>query len=41
MGGEYGGKISNMFGNGFIFGFGHKNLILSPKTHVWVLKLYF
>ena len=41
MGGEHGGKVSDMFGNGFIFDFGYKNLILSPQTHFWVLKVYF
>ena len=41
MGREYGGKVSNMFGNGFIFDFGHKNLILSPKTYFWFQKVYF
>ena len=32
MGWEGSGNGSDMFGNGFIFGFGHKNHILSPKT---------
>ena len=41
IGGEYGGKVSNMFGNCFIFGFGHTNLISSPKTKCWLRKVNF
>ena len=41
VGQEYGGKVSNMFGNGFIFGFGHKNNFSNPTTHFWFRKVHF
>ena len=30
---------SDMFGNRFIFDFGHKHLILNPQTHFWIQKV--
>ena len=41
MGREYGGKVSDMFRNGFIHDFAHKNYFLDPKTQFWVLKINF